>query len=78
MCVFSPQNIVRCPERLLQLLLAQIHYMPDHWKGAAHTFKVRDEFARLFQYKLVSTRQYKAVSTGQYKALEVSLQGCKH
>ncbi len=35
-------------------VLAQIHYMPDSWKGNAHTYKVRDEFAQLFQYKIVS------------------------
>ena len=41
----------------MQLLLAQIHYMPDHWKGAAHTQKIRSEFAELFQYKAVSELQ---------------------
>ncbi|KAH9496887.1 Autophagy- protein 9A [Bulinus truncatus] len=47
------ENEVFCPERLMMSILAQIHYMPDHWKGRAHTSFVRDEFALLFQYKLV-------------------------
>ncbi|KAH9496881.1 Autophagy- protein 9A [Bulinus truncatus] len=47
------ENEVFCPERLMMSILAQIHYMPDHWKGRAHTSFVRDEFAMLFQYKLV-------------------------
>ncbi|XP_005103745.1 autophagy-related protein 9A [Aplysia californica] len=47
------ENEVYCPERLMMSILAQIHYMPDHWKGKAHTSTVRDEFSMLFQYKLM-------------------------
>ncbi|CAL1538792.1 unnamed protein product [Lymnaea stagnalis] len=47
------ENEVFCPERLMKSILAQIHYMPDNWNGRAHTSFVRDEFAMMFQYKLV-------------------------
>ncbi|GFN75657.1 autophagy-related protein 9 [Plakobranchus ocellatus] len=47
------ENEVFCPERLMMSILAQIHYMPGHWKGKAHTSNVRDEFSMLFQYKVV-------------------------
>lgn len=53
-CSCFAQNEVFCPERLMMSILTQIHYMPDHWKGRAHTSHVRDEFAMLFQYKVVS------------------------
>lgn len=49
--------MVWCPELLVRQILAQVHYMPDHWKGQAHTYKVRDEFSSLFQYKAVSMLQ---------------------
>ncbi|XP_022242594.1 autophagy-related protein 9A-like [Limulus polyphemus] len=45
------QHLVWCPEKLMLNILAHIHYIPDHWKGRAHMYKVRDEFAQLFQYK---------------------------
>ncbi|XP_037562006.1 autophagy-related protein 9A-like isoform X1 [Dermacentor silvarum] len=45
------ENLVWRPERLMTSILAQIHYMPDHWKGLCHTTVVRDQFAHLFQYK---------------------------
>ena len=48
------QHLVNCPELLMRSVLAQIHYMPDTWKGNAHTYRVRDEFSMLFQYKAVS------------------------
>jgi len=45
--------LVSCPELLMRAILAQIHYIPDSWKGNAHTYKVRDEFIQLYQYKVV-------------------------
>ncbi|ESP03176.1 hypothetical protein LOTGIDRAFT_137839 [Lottia gigantea] len=45
------EHTVHCPERLMKNILAHIHYMPEQWKGVAHTYKVRDEFSLLFQYK---------------------------
>lgn len=45
--------MVFCPEQLLKVILAHIHYMPDHWQGNAHRYETRDEFAQLFQYKAV-------------------------
>lgn len=46
--------MVLSPEILMRNILSQIHYMPEHWKGLAHKFHVRDEFSQLFQYKFVS------------------------
>ena len=46
--------MVFCPELLMRNILGEIHYMPSHWKGHAHTYKVKNEFAALFQYKAVS------------------------
>lgn len=34
-------------------VLAQAHYLPDSWRGNAHTTRVRNEFSQLFQYKAV-------------------------
>ncbi|XP_044727484.1 autophagy-related protein 9A [Chrysoperla carnea] len=45
------ENLVRCPETLLKSVLAHVHYFPDHWRGQAHTQRVRYEFSQLFQYK---------------------------
>uniref|UniRef100_A0A8C1PJM8 Autophagy-related protein 9 n=1 Tax=Cyprinus carpio TaxID=7962 RepID=A0A8C1PJM8_CYPCA len=47
------KHMVYCPEQLLKVILAHIHYMPDHWQGNAHRYETRDEFAQLFQYKAV-------------------------
>lgn len=48
------KNMVCCPEQLLRVILAHIHYMPDHWQGNAHRYETRDQFSQLFQYKAVS------------------------
>lgn len=45
------ENLVWCPENLMTAVLAQAHYLPDSWRGNAHTTKVRNEFSQLFQYK---------------------------
>ncbi|XP_014679161.1 PREDICTED: autophagy-related protein 9A-like [Priapulus caudatus] len=47
------ENMVWCPETLLGMVLAHVHYMPDSWKGSAHTTRVRDDFSQMFQYKAV-------------------------
>uniref|UniRef100_A0A8C5QR26 Autophagy-related protein 9 n=1 Tax=Leptobrachium leishanense TaxID=445787 RepID=A0A8C5QR26_9ANUR len=47
------QHLVFCPEQLLRVILAHIHYMPDHWQRSAHRSETRGEFAQLFQYKAV-------------------------
>jgi autophagy-related protein 9 len=46
------EHLVSCPELLMRAILAHIHYIPDSWKGNAHTYKVRNEFTQLFQYKV--------------------------
>jgi len=48
------QNMVWCPEKLMTAVLAHVHYLPDTWKGQAHTHTVRQEFSHLFQFKAVS------------------------
>lgn len=50
------KNMVFCPEQLLRVILAHIHYMPDHWQGNAHRYETRDQFSQLFQYKAVSVK----------------------
>lgn len=53
--VFIPdENLVWCPENLMTAILAQVHYLPDNWRGNAHTTRVRNEMSQLFQYKAVS------------------------
>jgi len=47
------ENIVFCPSALMKQILSHTHYIPDHWKGRAHTTDVRQEFSNLFQYKFV-------------------------
>uniref|UniRef100_A0AAQ4RWQ0 Autophagy-related protein 9 n=1 Tax=Gasterosteus aculeatus aculeatus TaxID=481459 RepID=A0AAQ4RWQ0_GASAC len=47
------KHMVFCPEQLLRVILAHIHYMPDHWQGNAHKYETRDQFSQLFQYKAV-------------------------
>ncbi|XP_045081441.1 autophagy-related protein 9A [Coregonus clupeaformis] len=47
------KQLVYCPEQLLRVILAHIHYMPDHWQGNAHRYETRDQFSQLFQYKAV-------------------------
>ncbi|KAJ9595907.1 hypothetical protein L9F63_012926, partial [Diploptera punctata] len=52
--IFIPdENLVWCPEKLLIAVLAEIHYLPDNWKGQAHSNKVHNEFSQLFHYKAV-------------------------
>lgn len=49
--------MVFCPEQLLRVILAHIHYMPDHWQGNAHRYETRDQFSQLFQYRAVSRKK---------------------
>ncbi|PNF28200.1 Autophagy-related protein 9A [Cryptotermes secundus] len=52
--VFIPdENLVWCPEKLLTAVLAHAHYLPDSYRGQAHTNRVREEFSQLFHYKAV-------------------------
>lgn len=57
--VFIPdENLVWCPENLMTAVLAQVHYLPDNWRGNAHTSRVRNELSQLFQYKAVSVHVF--------------------
>lgn len=53
--VFIPdENLVFVPEALMTKILGDIHYIPDHWRGKAHTKAVRNEFSQLFQTKVTA------------------------
>ena len=41
------------PEALLESLSRHTHYMPEHWRGRAHTQQVYFEFRSLYQYRVV-------------------------
>ncbi|VDN18804.1 unnamed protein product [Gongylonema pulchrum] len=47
----ADENMIYWPETLLNMVVAQIHYAPDSWRGKAHTDAVRREFGQLFQLK---------------------------
>ncbi|KAK4021382.1 hypothetical protein OUZ56_003298 [Daphnia magna] len=47
------ENVVWCPESLMETVLTQVHYLPAEWKDKAHTNEVRAGVAKLFQYKAV-------------------------
>lgn len=50
--IFIPgENTVWDPEQLLKQIVSHTHYIPDEWKGKAHTKEVREKFSQLFQYK---------------------------
>lgn len=46
------ENMIWCPEQLIRNILAHVHYLPAHWRGIAHSTKVRNEFEDFFQLKL--------------------------
>ena len=49
----SEENLVFDPEFALNSVVRYTHYMPAHWKGRLHSAEVRNEFAQLYQMKLV-------------------------
>lgn len=50
--IFIPdENTVWDPEQLLKQIVSHTHYIPDVWKGKAHTKEVRAKFSQVFQYK---------------------------
>lgn len=52
--VFIPdENQVWCPPQLMQQILGEIHYMPDHWKEKPHTVEVYKEFTHVYQFTLM-------------------------
>ncbi|CAG0891616.1 unnamed protein product, partial [Cyprideis torosa] len=53
--VFIPEeNVVWSPEHLLYTIVQHVHYLPDSWRGKAHTTPVRDKFGMLFQFRVIS------------------------
>ncbi|KAK7575552.1 hypothetical protein V9T40_011838 [Parthenolecanium corni] len=51
--IIPDENCCWQPENLMTEVLAEVHYLPDAWRGHAHTTFVRDQFSQLFQYKFV-------------------------
>lgn len=47
------EHAVFCPEQLMSHIVSHIHYMPERWKGNAHTSVVREELGQLFPFKIV-------------------------
>ncbi|XP_005180922.2 autophagy-related protein 9A [Musca domestica] len=45
------ENLIWCPEQLMNAILAHVHYLPANWKNQAHTSMVRHEFGNFFQFK---------------------------
>lgn len=45
------ENLIFCPEQLMTAVLAHTHYLPDTWKGQAHTSQVREQFGQFFQMR---------------------------
>lgn len=68
--------MVFCPEQLLRVILAHIHYMPDHWQGNAHRYETRDQFSQLFQYKAVSMNTELGINIQENKCKRTTLSKC--
>ncbi|XKL67657.1 hypothetical protein PGB90_003148 [Kerria lacca] len=51
--IIPDENCCWNPETLMTEILSEVHYLPDSWRGQAHTTLVRDQFSQLFQYKAV-------------------------
>ncbi|KAJ3305114.1 autophagy protein atg9 [Kappamyces sp. JEL0829] len=47
------ENIVHEPQRWMNEVVLDTHYLPDEWRDRAHLPSVRDEFAGMFNHKLV-------------------------
>lgn len=54
--IIPDENCCWNPETLMTEILSEVHYLPDSWRGQAHTTLVRDQFSQLFQYKAVSLK----------------------
>lgn len=62
--IIPDENCCWQPENLMTEVLAEVHYLPDAWRGHAHTTFVRDQFSQLFQYKFVSSNWKHFLKTG--------------
>jgi hypothetical protein len=51
--LLPPDHFVADPNLLMEEIALHTHHIPDTWIAAAHTHKVRDEFMRLFAYRIV-------------------------
>ena len=47
------ENLVFDPEYSLNNVIEYTHYLPNSWKGRLHSDEVRQEFARLYQMKVL-------------------------
>ena len=56
----SPQDTISStsdkmfyPEGAMRHLGLYTHHFPRHWRGRCHTYDVRDDFLKLYEYKLI-------------------------
>lgn len=49
----TEEAVIFEPEYALNLVIRFTHHSPSHWKGRLHSAEVRDEFAQLYQMKVV-------------------------
>eukprot|EP01137_Pigoraptor_chileana_P032141 Opistho-2@21063 len=51
--LIPPEDLVFDPEGLMRTVVFHTHYFPHSWRGKVHTHTVRDEFAQLYEFKIV-------------------------
>eukprot|EP00735_Rhodelphis_limneticus_P008705 TRINITY_DN2204_c0_g1::TRINITY_DN2204_c0_g1_i1::g.6795::m.6795 TRINITY_DN2204_c0_g1::TRINITY_DN2204_c0_g1_i1::g.6795 ORF type:complete len:643 (-),score=90.70,sp/Q8RUS5/ATG9_ARATH/39.49/7e-154,APG9/PF04109.11/8.2e-128,DUF4231/PF14015.1/1.3e+04,DUF4231/PF14015.1/0.033 TRINITY_DN2204_c0_g1_i1:613-2541(-) len=49
----EPRDYVFKPVEALETVAKNTHYMPKRWRGNEHTLTVRNEFAELYEFKVV-------------------------
>ena len=49
----TEETLVFDPEFALNSVIRFTHYLPSHWKGRLHSAEIRNEFAQLYQMKVV-------------------------
>jgi len=47
------ENSIFCPEKYMDKVVKQTHYLPKSWRGRCHFYNVYQEFTDLFEYRLV-------------------------
>eukprot|EP01138_Halocafeteria_seosinensis_P014523 gb/GECG01014826.1/.p1 GENE.gb/GECG01014826.1/~~gb/GECG01014826.1/.p1 ORF type:complete len:503 (+),score=56.04 gb/GECG01014826.1/:1-1509(+) len=48
----DPEDSVHEPSEAMAQLIPYTHYLPDHWRGRCGTFGVRQEFGRMYVYRI--------------------------
>ena len=49
----TQENVAHEPQRWMNEVVLDTHYLPESWRDQGHQTKVRDEFARMFDHKIV-------------------------